>query len=112
MLILIEEIICPKIKELKISIRLFTRLWVKTIKDFGPPDWPNITWYDGKQKFSSGEFGFYPDCDFFAANYGNPAKSSVAGRPSTCSPIRRLEPKSLSPWAIRSRDSQISLNSR
>jgi multiple sugar transport system substrate-binding protein len=58
----------------------FTRLWIKTIKDFGPSDWPNITWYDGKQKFSSGEFGMYPDCDFFAASYENPAKSSVVGR--------------------------------
>ncbi len=58
----------------------FTELWIKTIKDFGPPDWPNITWYDGKQKFSSGEFGMYPDCDFFAASYEDPAKSSVVGR--------------------------------
>ena len=44
----------------------FTRLWIKTIKDFGPPDWPNITWYYGKQKFLSGEYGMYPGCDFFA----------------------------------------------
>ncbi len=58
----------------------FTRLWIKTIKDFGPSDWPNITWYDGKQKFSSGEFGMYPDCDFFAASYENPATSSVVGK--------------------------------
>jgi len=58
----------------------FTRLWIKTIKDFGPPDWPNITWYDGKQKFSSGEYGMYPDCDFFAASYENPISSNAAGR--------------------------------
>jgi multiple sugar transport system substrate-binding protein len=58
----------------------FTKVWIKTIKDFGPPDWPNITWYDGKQKFSSGEFGMYPDCDFFAASYEDPERSSVVGR--------------------------------
>ncbi|MEN6311994.1 MAG: sugar ABC transporter substrate-binding protein [Acidobacteriota bacterium] len=58
----------------------FTKLWIKTIKDFGPPDWPNMTWYDGKQKFSSGDYGMYPDCDFFAASYENPAGSSVVGR--------------------------------
>jgi len=58
----------------------FTKIWIDTIKDFGPPDWPNITWYDAKQKFSSGEYGIYPDCDFFAASYENPDKSNVVGK--------------------------------
>ncbi|MEN6560792.1 MAG: sugar ABC transporter substrate-binding protein [Acidobacteriota bacterium] len=58
----------------------FSRLWIKAIKESGPPDWPNTTWYDGKQKFCAGTFGMYPDCDFFAASYENPAGSSVVGK--------------------------------
>jgi multiple sugar transport system substrate-binding protein len=81
----------------------FTKLWIKTIRDFGPPDWPNITWYDGKQKFSSGAYGMYPDCDFFAATYENPAQSCIVGQVGYALPpagTRNLIKSNLWSWCL------------
>lgn len=57
-----------------------TDIWVSMIKEAGPPGWTSITWYDGKELFASGQYGMYPDCDFFAASYENPETSMVAGK--------------------------------
>jgi len=57
-----------------------TQLWVDMIKEAGPPGWTSITWYDGKELFASGQYGMYPDCDFFAYSYENPETSQVAGK--------------------------------
>ena len=57
-----------------------TQIWVDMILEAGPPGWTSITWYDGKELFASGQYGMYPDCDFFAASYENPETSMVAGK--------------------------------
>jgi len=57
-----------------------TEMWIDMIKKAGPPGWTSITWYDGMQLFASGQYGMYPDCDFFAATYENPETSKVAGK--------------------------------
>ena len=57
-----------------------TNLWVKTIKDFGPPDWPTYDWYDVKDAMASGKIAMTIDCDFFAAEYADPSHSSVVGK--------------------------------
>jgi len=57
-----------------------TDLWVDMIKQAGPPGWTSVTWYDGKELFASGQYGMYPDCDFFAYSYENPETSQVAGK--------------------------------
>ncbi len=58
----------------------FTKLWVKTIKDYGPLTWSSNTWYDAKEQFESGRYGMILDADFFASTYENPKKSQVAGK--------------------------------
>jgi len=55
-------------------------LWVNTIKQYGPPDWTNITWFDMMQRFASGRYAMVIDNDFMAATYENPEKSMVAGK--------------------------------
>jgi len=55
-------------------------LWVDMIKKGGPPGWTSVTWYDGMNLFSTGKYGMYPDCDFFAQNYENKDTSQVAGK--------------------------------
>lgn len=57
-----------------------TEKWVDAIKKAGPPGWTTVTWYDGKELFASGQYGMYPDCDFFAYSYENPETSQVAGK--------------------------------
>ena len=57
-----------------------TQIWVDMIKEAGPPGWTSITWYDGKELFASGQYGMYPDCDFFAASYENPETSQIVGK--------------------------------
>jgi multiple sugar transport system substrate-binding protein len=55
-------------------------VWVDMIKKGGPPGWTSVTWYDGKELFTTGKYGMYPDCDFFAQSYENKDKSQVAGK--------------------------------
>ncbi len=57
-----------------------TNLWIKTIKKFGPPDWPTYDWYDVKDAMASGKIAMTIDCDFFAAEYADPTHSSVVGK--------------------------------
>lgn len=58
----------------------FTELWISTIKQYGPPDWTNVTWFDLMQRFASGQYGMVIDNDFMAAQYEDPSKSAVAGK--------------------------------
>lgn len=58
----------------------FTDKYVKIMKDYGPPGWTSIVWYDGMGLFATGNYGFYTDCDFFAYTYEDPSKSQVAGK--------------------------------
>lgn len=58
----------------------FTEKYVKIMKDAGPPGWNSIVWYDAMGLFSTGNYGFFTDCDFFAYTYEDPAKSQVAGK--------------------------------
>ncbi len=57
-----------------------TGMWVDMIKKGGPPGWTSVTWYDGKELFTTGKYGMYPDCDFFAQSYENKEQSAVAGK--------------------------------
>ena len=50
------------------------------IRESGPANWANMTWYDGMETFAAGLAGMYPDCDFFAQTYEDPQKSKVAGK--------------------------------
>lgn len=58
----------------------FTQMWIDMIRESGPANWASMTWYEGMETFAAGQAGMYPDCDFFAANYEDPAKSKVAGK--------------------------------
>jgi multiple sugar transport system substrate-binding protein len=58
----------------------FSQIWIDMIRESGPANWANMTWYDGMETFAAGQAGMYPDCDFFAATYEDPAKSKVAGK--------------------------------
>ena len=58
----------------------FTDKWVGMIRESGPKDWTSVTWYDGMERFAAGTAAMYPDCEFFAASYENPAKSKVVGK--------------------------------
>lgn len=58
----------------------FTKIWVKALQDAGVPGWPTYTWYDGMESYAAGRIYMYNDCDFFAATYENPAKSTIAGK--------------------------------
>ena len=50
------------------------------LRESGPANWANMTWYDGMETFAAGLAGMYPDCDFFAATYEDPKKSKIAGK--------------------------------
>ena len=58
----------------------FSQIWTDMLRESGPADWANLTWYDGMERFAAGQAGMYPDCDFFAATYEDPRKSKVAGK--------------------------------
>lgn len=58
----------------------YTETWVGMIRDSGPPNWANMQWYDALASFAAGQAGMIADCDFFAAQYEDPAKSKVAGK--------------------------------
>lgn len=57
-----------------------TDLFMKTLKDCGPPGWPVYTWYEGKEGFLSGKFAMWFDCNHQAAAFEDPARSEVAGK--------------------------------
>lgn len=58
----------------------FTQIWIDMIRESGPANWANMTWYDGQETFAAGLAGMYPDADMMAATYENPQKSKVAGK--------------------------------
>jgi len=58
----------------------FSQMWTDMLRESGPANWANMTWYDGMETFAAGQAGMYPDCDFFAATYEDPKKSKVAGK--------------------------------
>jgi multiple sugar transport system substrate-binding protein len=58
----------------------FSQVWTDMLRESGPANWANMTWYDAMETFSAGQAGMYPDCDFFAATYEDPKKSKVAGK--------------------------------
>ena len=57
-----------------------TDLFIRTLKEGGPPGWPSYTWYEGKEGFLSGKFAMYFDANHQAAAFEDPAKSRVAGK--------------------------------
>jgi len=57
-----------------------TDLFIRTLKEGGPPGWPGYTWYEGKEGFLSGRFAMWFDANHQAAAFENPAKSQVAGK--------------------------------
>jgi len=58
----------------------FTQLFIDMVRESGPTDWANKTWYDTMESFAAGQAGMIADADFFAANYEDPKKSKVAGK--------------------------------
>lgn len=56
-----------------------TDLYIKGIREGGPPGWTSVQWFDGKELIATGKYAMYPDCDFFAQTYEDPEKSVVAG---------------------------------
>jgi multiple sugar transport system substrate-binding protein len=58
----------------------FTQLWVDMMRESGPANWANMTWYDAMESFAAGMAGMIVDADFFAATYEDPKKSKVAGK--------------------------------
>lgn len=57
-----------------------TDLFIRTLREGGPPGWPSYTWYEGKEAFLSGRFAMWFDANHQAAAFENPAKSHVAGK--------------------------------
>jgi len=57
-----------------------TDLYVRMMREAGPPDWTNVTWYDAKQRFTAGLAGMIMDNTFFAASFEDPETSEVAGK--------------------------------
>lgn len=62
------------------SVVKFAEVYLKMMRESGPPGWTSIVWYDGMGLFATGNYGFYTDCDFFAYTYEDPAKSQIAGK--------------------------------
>jgi len=58
----------------------FTQMWVDMMRESGPANWANMTWYDAMESFAAGQAGMIVDADFFAATYEDPKKSKVAGK--------------------------------
>jgi multiple sugar transport system substrate-binding protein len=57
-----------------------TDLFIRILKDAGPPGWPSYTWYEGKEGFLSGKFAMWFDANHQAAAFEDASKSHVAGK--------------------------------
>jgi multiple sugar transport system substrate-binding protein len=57
-----------------------TDLFIRTLKEAGPPGWPSYTWYEGKEGFLSGKFAMWFDANHQAAAFEDESKSHVAGK--------------------------------
>jgi multiple sugar transport system substrate-binding protein len=62
-------------------------LWCKNVRENGPLGWTSVTWYDAMELFATGNYGMIWDCDFFASNFEDPAKSKVAGKVKYTAPL-------------------------
>jgi multiple sugar transport system substrate-binding protein len=58
----------------------FVQLWVDMVRENGPANWANMTWYNAMETFAAGQAGMIADADFFAATYEDPKKSKVVGK--------------------------------
>jgi multiple sugar transport system substrate-binding protein len=58
----------------------FVQLWVDMVRESGPANWANMTWYNAMESFAAGQAGMIADADFFAATYEDSSKSKVAGK--------------------------------
>jgi multiple sugar transport system substrate-binding protein len=58
----------------------FTEAWMDMVRESGPANWANTTWYDAMEAFAAGQAGMFPDCDFFASTYEDAQRSKVAGK--------------------------------
>jgi len=58
----------------------FVQLWADMVRESGPANWANMTWYNAMETFAAGQAGMIADADFFAATYEDPSKSKVAGK--------------------------------
>jgi multiple sugar transport system substrate-binding protein len=54
--------------------------WCASVKESGPDGWTSITWYDGQESYTAGQYAQYYDCDFFTSLYEDPKQSKVAGK--------------------------------
>lgn len=57
-----------------------TDLFIRILKEAGPPGWPSYTWYEGKEGFLSGKFAMWFDANHQAAAFEDASKSQVAGK--------------------------------
>ena len=57
-----------------------TDLFMRTLKDGGPPGWPGYTWYEGKEGFLSGKFAMWFDANHMAAAFEDTSESQIAGK--------------------------------
>jgi multiple sugar transport system substrate-binding protein len=57
-----------------------TDLFIRILKETGPPGWPSYTWYEGKEGFLSGKFAMWFDANHQAAAFEDRSKSHVAGK--------------------------------
>ncbi|MCL5019723.1 MAG: extracellular solute-binding protein, partial [Patescibacteria group bacterium] len=58
----------------------YTDLFIRILKDGGPPGWAGYTWYEGKEGFLSGKFAMWFDANHQAAAFEDPSKSRIAGK--------------------------------
>ncbi len=70
-----------------------TDLYMRTLKECGPPGWPGYTWYEGKEGFLSGKFAMWFDCNHQAAAFEDPSRSEVAGKVGYLLPLPGPEGK-------------------
>jgi len=61
-------------------------IYIKAIKEGGPPGWTSVQWFDGKELVATGKYAMYPDCDFFTATYEDPSVSKVVGKMKVAPP--------------------------
>ncbi|MCK4965694.1 sugar ABC transporter substrate-binding protein [bacterium] len=57
-----------------------TDIFMKTLRECGPPGWPGYTWYEGKEGFLSGHFAMWFDCNHHAGAFEDPSISEIAGK--------------------------------
>lgn len=75
--------------------------YAASVKESGPEGWTSVTWYDGQEGFSAGQYAQYMDCDFFNSLYDDPAKSKVVGKTALAPcPYDKQPFSSMWTWAL------------